>query len=770
MRSNLSLLVVEDEIIIARDYQRRLENLGYQVCGIATTKAEAVSQAREKQPEMVLMDIRLEAKTNGIAAAEIIRTELNIPVIYVTAFADKATLEKAKVTEPFGYLIKPFQDRELDANIQMAQYKARTQKQLAQSEQRFREVLQHSRDIVYKFDIQKKRHLYLSPSVERITGYRPEALLQMSFSRFISRIHFEHRKRVEAGLSHPKKESETLEYRFRCKDQRYIWISDRFAVLDDDQGEPVAIIGNRRDVTREKAVEAALIEARTEAEGASQAKSRFLANMSHEIRTPVSNIIGITEMSLSQAPPRGIREQFQKIQGSARSLVRLINDLLDLSRIEAQKFTIAPTDFSFRPWLQEIQETFAIQAKQKGLRLKLSIDSRIPEKLHGDPDRIGQILGNLLTNAIKFTHEGEVRLSVKQDSETEQGEQLCFSVIDTGIGIPADKQAEIFDSFSQIDNSYSKSYAGTGLGLAISQKLAEMMGACIRVESQPGQGSCFSFCLFLHPAHSSATDPAQPAGPPPCRILLADDDPLSREHLGYFLRKAGHEVVCVSDGRGVLGKLPGQDFDFLLMDMQMPEIDGVKTARRVRRWEAEQAISRPLPIVALSAYAAAAEQAEIRKAGADAYLSKPVDMKALFETLEKLGLGSAFPEPSPDPKPCQYGQGFTRYLREHATDPEFARGMLRELEQALPQRMARVEQALNDGHQGALRRAAHSLVGLLSLFHLQPALTLAWKLEKAARADQTEAAQDHYQKLQTEAAAILDQLATQPFAEGDQRA
>ncbi|MBF0451273.1 MAG: PAS domain S-box protein [Candidatus Magnetomorum sp.] len=381
--------------------------------------------------------------------------------------------------------------------------------------------------------------------------------------------------------------------------------------------------------------EKALKSAKDEAESANASKSIFLANMSHEIRTPISGIIGASEMLLSSDFSSDQKDTLEMIKNSAGSLLTLINDILDLSKIEARKLDIVHEDFDLYESVKNHLKPFSIEVRQKGLEMTLNILPDVPRYLKGDAHRLGQVLRNIVSNALKFTDQGQILVSVKNVYNHTYPVHLLFSVSDTGQGIPEDKIPELFKTYSQVDASTQKKRKGTGLGLSISKSIVELMGGRIWAESSPGQGSTFQFTVVFDKATQAL--PRKPEGIhydidslqlPTLRILLAEDNKLNQKFVSCLLSQSGHQVFCVANGNEVLQALEQMRFDLILMDVQMPDRDGVSTTKVIRS-SRNDLIDADIPIIALTAYAMKGDRERFINAGMDDYITKPVDFNEL---------------------------------------------------------------------------------------------------------------------------------------------
>ncbi|WP_052507387.1 hybrid sensor histidine kinase/response regulator [Desulfonatronovibrio magnus] len=384
-----------------------------------------------------------------------------------------------------------------------------------------------------------------------------------------------------------------------------------------------------------------LIRARNASEAASKAKSGFLANMSHEIRTPMSGIMGSMQILASRISEPESSRIIAMTLDSARSLQQIIDDVLDLSKVEAGKLKLINRVFSPLTLLQKVKDLYYFQAREKGLELKIEASPDLPDYLWGDSYRLEQILRNLVNNAIKFTHSGEVVIGAKPLKLMTEKVRIRFEVRDTGIGISHEFMPHLFDNFAQADITYAKKFQGTGLGLSICKELTKIMGGDIFAESKPGLGSSFSVILTLPVAQAPETDEntsaesmtALPFSAPKLKILVAEDVKINQEYINFVLKRAGHSTVLTSSGKEALEAFQKEPFDIILMDIQMPEMDGLAATEAIRRLETD---SDPTPTIALTAYAMAEDRKKFLQSGMDGYISKPIDPDLLLNEIVRL--------------------------------------------------------------------------------------------------------------------------------------
>ncbi|MDO9083572.1 MAG: PAS domain S-box protein, partial [Humidesulfovibrio sp.] len=506
----------------------------------------------------------------------------------------------------------------------------RAEEALRQSEERFRDLFVDA-PLPYQSMDEDGNLLLANDAWLATLGYQREEVIGKNFSEFLHPdwvAHFRKNFPVfkEIGLI------TGVEFTMRRKDGSTLLASFNGRVSRDEQGRFIRTHCTFQDITERRQAEEALRGAKAEAEAATLAKAQFLANMSHEIRTPLGGVIGAAQLLAKSRLSHDQRQLADMAVESGRALLSIVNDILDFSKIEAGRLDLRPAPFALRAGLEAVAAPFRLLAGQRGLSLALSIDPGVPDALVGDLGRLEQVLRNLLGNAVKFTETGSITLEVGPDQAcpAPQGAAcLRFIVRDTGIGIDPDFLPHLFESFSQADGSYGKRHGGTGLGLAISRSLMERMGGSLAVTSTVGAGSAFSFTLCLPLAGEGQRSAEEAASPYPAgaqtrqtrplRVLLAEDNEIGRMLLERMLKDAGHTTVSVGNGREVLDALGREAFDLVLMDVQMPEVDGVSATQSIRQGQAgPQNVD--IPIVALTAYAQDTDRQRFLAAGMDDYL------------------------------------------------------------------------------------------------------------------------------------------------------
>ena len=470
---------------------------------------------------------------------------------------------------------------------------------------------------------------YVNTAFERLTGYtRAEMIGQKApYSYWTEKM------QISAFNEGMKRREDHVERQFRAKTGKLFWVSINFASVFDSAGNPKYFLSNYIDITEQKQAEDALKKAKETAEIATQAKSEFLAHMSHEIRTPMNAVVGLSHLALKADLPPKQRDYLTKIQSSANSLMGIINDILDLSKIEAGKLEIETTNFTLDQVLDNLDNLFSPKAQEKGLQIYFRTAPDVPRSFMGDPLRLGQILTNLISNALKFTSRGEIVVATEIVNKSAKDIKLKFSISDTGIGMTKEQQAILFQPFTQADSSMTRKYGGTGLGLTISKRLAEMMGGEIGVESTPGVGSKFYFTAIIGLRPEMLTqNKIVPQSLRGLRILVVDDDPEATQLLQQTLAEMSFEVSTVNSGRDALKELENRvhPYDLVLVDCRMPDMDGFEVVRRIRS-------NLDLPVAPRIFMVTAFGREEVRhqakELNLDAFLIKPVSRSFLFDSI-----------------------------------------------------------------------------------------------------------------------------------------
>jgi len=547
--------------------------------------------------------------------------------------------------------------------------------------------------------------------------------------------------------------ADAQEYRFRKKSGAILigLLSARLFTLNNER----VLLGNITDITERKQIEEELARSRDAAQAANRAKSEFLANMSHEIRTPMNAVIGLTHLALETDLTLKQQDYLHKIQSSGQALLGLINDILDLSKIEADRLELEQIPFSLDQVLDRIATMTSLKAEEKGLTFGFHLDPATPRRLLGDPLRLGQILLNLVNNAVKFTAQGEVVVSVSPVARAGAQVRLCFAVRDTGIGILPAQQARLFEVFSQADGSTTRRYGGTGLGLAISKKLADLMGGEISVESAPGVGSTFTFVLpftldvsaaeaqlEVMPASEVAASPA-PSTVVGARALLVEDNDINQMVAREILEGFGLVVEIAGDGRAAVELLRANPTrcTLVLMDLQMPEMDGFEATRIIR-----EELGLDLPIIAMTAHALADERQHCLASGMNDHVAKPIDPPTLLTVLARWlpprGDAGASPNETvaaTDLPAALPGVDLPAVLRRLSGNRELLLKMLRHFGQQWSGAHASIHLALSAGDLQQARQTVHTLRGVASNLSMSNIVAAAGALEQALKREESHA-------------------------------
>ncbi len=663
-------------------------------------------------------------------------------------------------------------------------------KALRQSEERFRELAELLPEMLIEMD-RHGRLTFFNKKTVISTGHSAKALAgDFSLSDLISA---EDRARFEKACLAAIENTDISDQEFlvRRADGICFPVIMRTTPISDN-GTTGGIRALLIDITEIKKTREMLQATKEKAEIASRAKSEFLANMSHEIRTPLNGIIGVCDLMVNTPMDQKQREYTSIIQSSGKSLLGLINDILDFSKIEAGKLAFEQIAFQPGGVIDEVADLFLDRLLKKNIKLTVDVGSAVPNRVIGDPLRLRQVLTNLMSNAVKFTERGEIHITVGVDSEYADGIQLRFEVRDTGIGIAPDVQESIFDAFTQADGTTTRKYGGTGLGLAISRRIVEMMGGRIRLRSEPEKGSSFYFTAGFskavverHRPHRISSsfqsqpfdavteiccsqDPIGPLEPdgsaetgdfPGARVLLVEDNPINRRVAEEILKLAGIEVVTAQNGKEALDKMAGGSIDAVLMDIQMPELDGLAATRAIRN----EMNNGDIPIIAMTAHAMQGDRERCLEAGMNDYVSKPIDRKELFSTLRR-HIGRKRVGPSED-TPLQNqseislpGLDITEGMNRLGADLELYMGIIAEYCANYRDVEAVICDAVEAGNYKKAEQTAHSLKGASGNISATDLYQYAIQLERLCRAR----SDDHILDLSKKIAAELRRLSTIP--------
>lgn len=666
-------------------------------------------------------------------------------------------------------------------------------------------LLQYIPDAVY-FKDRQSRFLRISDSMAQMFGLSsPEAVIGKTDADIFTS---EHAKQARSDELHVMETGQPLVGRIEREtwpDRDDTWCSTSKVPLRDSYGNIMGTFGISHDVTAIKRAQDELRRARDNADAANQAKSEFLANMSHEIRTPMNGIIGMAELLAATPLQPQQRDYLDLLRHSVDSLLRLLNDILDFSKIEAGHLELEAIPFALRQMINHTCRTLALRAAEKRVELSCSVAPEIPEILIGDPGRLQQILVNLVGNAIKFTHAGSIFVDVQRaadsTSDHRDSADLVLSVRDTGIGIPPDQHDSVFAAFTQADASTTRRFGGTGLGLAISSQLVRRMGGKIWMESEVGVGTTFFIALTLpaasedvlaqehtdqrppptpriEPPPASASQPnaeiqhnagAGPTEAPPLRVLLAEDGMVNQRVAIGLLTARGHRVDTAVDGLEAVKMWEQHDYDVILMDAQMPELDGLEATEMIR--SRERGRSSRIPIIAMTAAAMKGDRERCLQAGMDDYVAKPVDPSELYATIDRYVSRDDRPEPAsrtqeatPPASPAAASADEAPLLDLTVTEsrtrsgPAAVRLLVEAFEEECRQSLDRMRKGMEQADMEPVRRAAHALKGAAGIFGAAKLIARAAELEQSTEASSSDRLGICLQSLTTTVAETLRAL------------
>jgi len=579
----------------------------------------------------------------------------------------------------------------------------------------YKAVVEDGSDIILVVDYTGKIH-YHNTSVHETLGYRSNSLIGKNFFDYILPDTVQELKR-QFKQSQKRAYTENVEFQFLCKDLSYRFLEFNAINLKHKEGLEGLIL-DCRDISQRKENEAELVRLQ-------KAKEQFLANMSHEIRTPINGIVGMANL-LGQNTTNEERETYlSAIKHSAENLTVIINDILDLAAIESGKLKFEKIAFNLQDFLPSLISTFTYQAREKGIAVEYQIDDKLNKILLGDPVRLNQILINLISNAVKFTHNGSIKVICSADREVKGVSWVRIEVIDTGVGIPDEKLHTIFESFSQADASVTRKYGGTGLGLTIVKQLVELQKGSISVKSKEHVGSVFTVLIPYTTGKAgvstSSTKNAKAlktAKTSQLFVLLVEDNDINRLYAKSILKNWNCFTDTAENGLVAIEKIKNHEYDVVLMDIQMPVMDGYETTKAIRMMETPQ---RNVPIIALTANATKTDVDKCMAAGMNSYLPKPFTPDDLYRKLFKDLNITPKEKVKKKPVPAENKLYNLDYLKSvSGNNEEFIREMVLTFTQTIPPALEEMQFALENRQWEKLARVAHQIKPSFTLMGLNP--------------------------------------------------
>ena len=646
--------------------------------------------------------------------------------------------------------------------------------ELVRSDPEIFEFLQAgSLDGIWYWDVERQDQEWMSPRFKELFGYRDDEIPNTS-EWWQANIFPEDRDvaldNFAKHLADPNHPYDQI-VRYRHRDGSSVWVRCRGLAVRNERGEPIRLLGCHTDVTALKRAEedlrhqaAELRDARDAAERANRAKGTFLANVSHEIRTPLNAVIGTAELLQDTELTQIQHDHLDAIRESAEALLDIINDILDFSKIEADRLQSEQRPFRLRDRLGNLVKSLAPRLHGKPVAMRIDIAGDAPDAFLGDARLLRQVLANLLSNAIKFTERGEIVLRARVQELTGDEVTLRFEVADTGIGIPPDKQRIIFEEFVQADASTTRRYGGTGLGLAIASRLANALGGAIGLESEPGTGSTFHFTARFGLDVGAPAEAPRLAEPdvelPPLHVLLVEDSVANQRVGAGMLQKLQHTVRIATNGAAAVEVCADERFDVILMDLQMPGMDGYEATRAIRRREHDEGAAKT-PIVALTARASSGNEELCRAVGFDGYLAKPYRSRELLDAIAAVvpASVSATGRKATSAAPAvETRLDWDAALETVDGDLELLGKMIEGFVGQQPALVTELRKALTAGDLPVVQRVAHTIGGSLRSFEGAGVVALAHDLEDRCREGSADRAAAAWRALEPELAEVMAEL------------
>jgi PAS domain S-box-containing protein len=643
IESPIKILYVEDDEVDQKAFQRHVTkgdfNLQYE---LASSVKDAKELLLNNEYDVIVTDYLLKNET-GFSIIEVAK---DVPVIFITGQGDQLVAVKAMKQGAFDYIVKESSGHYLElltTTIEKAFSFNNTHKKLEEAEQEIKKLLWALEQINNSITILDKEGKieWVNKGFENLFGYGLEDVKNKSACDLRRKDISKNKLERFFARAFRNKNILTCESQIINNKHEKRWIYTTMTPVKNEAGKLVRVIIVDTDISEKKKIEQELIEAKEEAEEAAVAKQQFLANMSHEIRTPINGIMGMMHMLENTEHAETRKKYLQLVNYASNNLLNIINDILDMSKLEFGKMVIEKIGFNLPELVLDIQKSMQYQAEEKGLQLNCIIDSNVSAYVYGDPARLNQILINLVGNAIKFTEKGSVTISLKTVSKHGHKAQLLFTVADTGIGIAKEKQGHIFEYFHQVNSDTTRQYGGTGLGLAIVKRLAEIQGGKAWFESRENKGSEFFVQMEFDVGLSDKKDGVKKTDDLEGdflrgkKILLVEDEALNQMVAKYLLEKElGAHVEVVSNGNMAISMLEKNYFDLVIMDIQMPKMNGYDTTHYIRtKLPAPQ---NNTPILAMTAHAFKEEEVRCKEAGMNDFISKPIKIDELKHKLKLL--------------------------------------------------------------------------------------------------------------------------------------
>ncbi|MFO0495693.1 MAG: response regulator [Flavobacteriia bacterium] len=646
MERKLKIFLVEDETSANENLKDRLVGFGHDVIGVSDE--HAYSDINGQDVDLVIINIQLSSNVCGIPLAKKLSSLIALPVVFITKETDDLAVSELRKLGDFDYISKPMSDQTLRTHLNYVMHRHEnlkrlklendtSKKDLLDTEKFFEQVVSNVSDIIFRLDL-NGFFTYLNPSAIEKTGYSFEELALLKYSHLIRK---DYKRKTEyffrQMLKNEKSES-YLEIPIVLIDGTEVWIGQNIHLLTrNDKTVGFQVVA--RDITKEIEFKQQLIQAKKDAEHASELKEQFLANMSHEIRTPLNGIVGIVKLLERTKLNEKQQSYLRAISASSDQLMGIINDILDLSKIDSGKMDINAIEFNFKELIKSITSVMELKAVERGVKISYKFSDDVPDILIGDPVILNQILYNLIGNSLKFTFEGEVLLGVDMiaNSTDDQFAEVDIYVKDTGVGMKPEVQEKIFDAFTQAESSTTRKFGGTGLGLTIVKKLIDIQNGTLYLNSVENEGTEFRVRLkFKKPSDEFISIEEQQDSSFELiankKVLLVEDNYINQLVTKDLLEELKAVIVVADNGKIGLDKLDKEHFDIVLMDMQMPVLDGYQTMKIIR----SEPLYADLPILALTANAIDKEIEKCMKSGASDYLSKPFLPEDLFRKIERL--------------------------------------------------------------------------------------------------------------------------------------